>query len=198
LAHEETTTASVEEGNSAEVVAAVEAAATNGTNDAAAAPTHPTPADSQPTSEEVTKLKAQVDEYLALAQRTRAEFANYKKRADREISESKQKGALDALSKGLPIIDDFERAMENIPADLQGNPWTNGVSLLLKKFEKLLNEHEVTALDPVGQPFDPTRHEAIGMDDSDTVASGHVTVTLQKGYISGDKVLRPALVRVAN
>jgi molecular chaperone GrpE len=147
---------------------------------------------------EVSGLKAQAEEYLAGWQRTRAEFANYKKRTDRELSESRQRGALDTLGKILPIVDDFERAMGNIPAELQGNPWTNGVTLLLKKFEKLMAEHEVTVIDPVGEPFDPSRHEAIGMDDSDTVESGHVTVTLQKGYISGDKVLRPALVRVAN
>lgn len=143
-------------------------------------------------------LKAQVEEYLTGWQRTRAEFANYKKRTDKELSESRQRGAMDALTKVLPMIDDFERAMENIPAELQGNPWMNGVSLLLKKFEKLLNEYDVTLIDPVGERFDPSRHEAIGMDDSETVESGHVTVTLQKGYISGDKVLRPALVRVAN
>jgi molecular chaperone GrpE len=149
-------------------------------------------------STEVSTLKAQVEEYLSGWQRTRAEFANYKKRTDRELSESRQKGALETLTKLLPIIDDFERAMGSIPAEMQDNPWTSGVSLLLKKFEKLLSEYDVTVIDPTGQPFDPGRHEAIGMDDSDTVESGHVTVTLQKGYVSGDKVLRPALVRVAN
>ncbi len=142
--------------------------------------------------------QAKLEEYLAGWQRTRAEFANYKKRVEREMSESRQKGALEALAKVLPIIDDFERAMGNIPAELESNPWMNGVTLLLKKFEKLLNEHDVTVMDPVGEPFDPGRHEAIGMDDSDTIESGHVTVTLQKGYVSGDKVVRPALVRVAN
>lgn len=141
---------------------------------------------------------AQVEEYVALAQRTRAEFANYKKRVEREISESKQRGALDAITKTLPVIDDFERAMQNVPPDLQAHSWVSGVGLMLRKFEKLLNEFEVEVIDPVGQVFDPSRHEALGMDESDTIESGHVTVTLQKGYASGDRVLRPALVRVAN
>lgn len=154
-----------------------------------AQPTTETPADD---------TQAKLEEYLAGWQRTRAEFANYKKRVEREMSESRQKGALEALTRVLPIIDDFERAVENIPADLADNPWMGGITLLLKKFEKLLNEHDVTVMDPVGQPFDPGRHEAIGMDESDTIESGHVTATLQKGYISGDKVLRPALVRVAS
>jgi molecular chaperone GrpE len=141
---------------------------------------------------------AQAAEYLAGWQRTRAEFANYKKRVERELSESHQRGALDALVKVLPMIDDFERAMQNVPADLEDHAWISGISMLLRKFEKLLNDFDVQPLDPVGDVFDPSRHEALGMDDSDTIASGHVTVTLQKGYISGDRVLRPALVRVAN
>lgn len=140
----------------------------------------------------------QAAEYLAGWQRTRAEFANYKKRVERELSESHQRGAIDAVVRVLPIIDDFERAMQNVPADLEGHAWINGISMLLRKFDKLLSDFDVQPIDPVGEVFDPSRHEALGMDDSDTIASGHVTVTLQKGYISGDRVLRPALVRVAN
>ncbi|MCU0499399.1 MAG: nucleotide exchange factor GrpE [Anaerolineae bacterium] len=151
-----------------------------------------------PSTEDGGPFKAQAEEYLAGWQRTRAEFANYKKRVDREMSESRQKGAHEALTKILPLIDDFERAMENVPTELSGNPWINGVGLFIKKFEKLLHEFEIQTLDPVGQPFDPSKHEAIGMEDSDTIESGHVTITLQKGYVSGDKVLRPALVKVAN
>lgn len=152
----------------------------------------------EPTEMESDPLKSQTEEYLALVQRTRAEFANYKKRTERELSEAKHRGALDALTSVLPIIDDFERAMENVPADLQGNPWVNGVTLLLRQFEKILSEHDVVAIAPTGENFDPNRHEAIGMEASDSVESGHVTVTLRKGYSSGDRVLRPALVKVAS
>ena len=102
------------------------------------------------------------------------------------------------MTSVLPIIDDFERAMENIPQDMKDNAWVNGISLLLRQFEKMLGEHNVTVINPTGERFDPTRHEAIGMEDSDTVESGHVTVTLRKGYSSGDRVLRPALVKVAS
>lgn len=137
-------------------------------------------------------------EYLAGWQRTRAEFANYKKRVERELKESQQKGALNALAHILPIIDDFERALENVPDDLKDHPWVSGTSLLLPKLHKLLSEYDVERIDPVGEMFDPTRHEAIGMDDSGEHESGRVTQTLQKGYISGDRVIRPALVRVAN
>jgi molecular chaperone GrpE len=144
-------------------------------------------------------LKQEAQTNLEGWQRARADFTNYKKRMERELSESREKTALDTLVKILPIVDDFERAVQNIPADLSQNPWVSGTALILKKFEKLLDEYQVTIIDPVGQPFDPHQHEAVGMDDPvEGIASGHVTVTLQKGYISGERVLRPALVRVAS
>ncbi len=147
---------------------------------------------------ETDTLKSQNDEYLALVQRTRAEFANYKKRTEREMSEARQRGALDAVTSLLPVIDDFERAMENVPQDMKDNAWVNGISLLMRQLEKMLAEYHVVTINPTGERFDPTRHEAIGMEDSDTVESGHVTVTLRKGYSSGERVLRPALVKVAS
>ena len=98
----------------------------------------------------------------------------------------------------MPVIDDFERAMSNVPEQLQGDPWVGGVGMILRKLNKVLEDYNVTVIDPTGEPFDPNRHEAIGMDDSSDMAAGHVTATVQKGYVLGDRVLRPALVRVAN
>lgn len=135
---------------------------------------------------------------LDLLQRTRAEFVNYKKRTERELNERHERGVFDALTQMLPIMDDFERALENVPEHLQDEPWVSGVSMILRKFDKILEQYHVRALDPVGETFDPRQHEAIGMDDTSDYESGQVTVTLQKGYASEDRVLRPALVRVAN
>lgn len=148
--------------------------------------------------EALAAAKAEAQTNMDGWQRARAEFANYKKRTDRELQSARQRASLDTMSSVLPIIDDFERALENLPEDLKGHSWLNGVSLIMKKFEKLLEEHQVDIIDPVGEVFDPRFHEAIGMDDSDEVESGHVTTTLQKGYVSDERVLRPALVRVAN
>ncbi|MCU0511051.1 MAG: nucleotide exchange factor GrpE [Anaerolineae bacterium] len=144
--------------------------------------------------------KARVEAQINLTgwQRERADFANYKRRTDKEMKEARERGSLEAITKMLPILDDFERALTNIPPELQSHPWVSGTALILKKFDKVLDEFAVEVIDPVGQPFDPHRHEAIGTDAStDEIASGHVTVTLQKGYASGERVLRPALVRVA-
>ncbi len=147
---------------------------------------------------ETDSQKSQVDEYLALVQRTRAEFANYKKRTEREMGEARRRGSLDVVTSLLPLIDDFERALDNVPQDLKDNAWVSGVTLMLRQFEKLLGEYEVVTINPTGEAFDPTCHEAIGMEDSEDVESGHVTTTLRKGYSSGDRVLRPALVKVAS
>lgn len=131
-------------------------------------------------------------------QRTLAEFTNYKKRVEKERIELFQRASLDTLKDLLPVIDDFDRAFENIPEDLSDNPWIGGVSMIQRKFETVLEKYEIEPIDPVGEVFDPNLHEAIGTDDSDEVESGHVSVTLQKGYKAGNQVLRPAMVKVAN
>ncbi len=141
--------------------------------------------------------QAQAQEYLEGWQRARAEFANYKKRVERELKDSHSSAAGTVLKDILPVIDDFERAMNNMPEDLQGNSWIGGVTMIQRKLTKILENYNVTIVDPTGELFDPNQHEAIGMEDSDDVESGHITVTMQKGYVLGERVLRPALVRVA-
>ena len=140
------------------------------------------------------ELEAEIERNKQGWQRSVAEFQNYKRRVEREQHNAK----LEVLGKLLPIIDDFERAMENLPDDLQDHPWLGGVNLIQGKFKRLLEEYEVAVINPAGEPFDPNLHQAIAMEDSDEVESGHVIDTLQKGYISGDYLLRPAIVRVAN
>lgn len=149
------------------------------------------------TQAEYEAAQTQAQEYLEGWQRARAEFANYKKRVERELSDSKNTAAGSVLKDILPAIDDFERAMNHVPENLQDEPWVNGVGMILRKLNKVLDTYNVTVLDPTGEVFDPNRHEAISMEDSDDVPSGHVAVTMQKGYLLGDRVLRPALVRVA-
>lgn len=147
---------------------------------------------------QVVELERKAKEHLDGWMRERADFANYKKRVETQLRDSAQNAAVDALVNFLPIIDDFERAMSNIPPELEDNPWLNGISMIQRKFQKMLDDQGVTVLDPVSEVFDPTRHEAVGMEDSSEVESGHVTATLQKGYLHGERILRPALVKVAN
>ncbi len=146
----------------------------------------------------ISELEAEIEKNRQGWQRTLAEFQNYKRRIEREQESTQRIAAFDVITRLLPIIDDFERGMANIPDNLEGEPWLNGIELIQGKFNKLLNEYDVETIDPQGEAFDPTHHQAITMDDSDEVESGHVIETLQKGYISGEHILRPALVRVAN
>ncbi len=163
----------------------------------------------QPTDETAKTPVAELEKLLDEAQRQskanfegwqreRADFSNYKKRVEREMKEIQQNATSSTLMALLPVLDDFERAMANLPEDLKGHSWLDGVSAIQRKFQKTLDEYGIVILDPVGEVFDPSRHEAIGTDTDTTIESGHVTVTLQKGYLSGDRVLRPALVRVAS
>jgi len=146
---------------------------------------------------ELTAAQAKASEYLEGWQRARADFVNYKKRADKERDEAYQNGAVDTFRKLLPVIDDFDRAIANLPADAANNDVIKGFSLIHRKLLGLLENTGVKVINPIGEVFNPSFHEAIGQDESSDVPSGHVSTVLQKGYVYGDKVLRPALVRVA-
>ncbi len=131
-------------------------------------------------------------------QRARAEFANYRKRIDRERSDIYQNATVAVLKQLLPVIDDLDRAMGNVPEDISEHNWAQGVTLIGQKLNALLESNGLVPLSPTGEAFDPNLHEAVGMDETDEFESGHVTVVLQKGYAYGDRVVRPAMVRVAN
>jgi molecular chaperone GrpE len=148
-------------------------------------------------SPEITVLLAKIEEYKDGWQRERAQFANYKRRAETEQREARGRGAEDAVMKMLPVIDDFERVMQVVPEELSSNPWFKGIELAVSKIDKVLADLQIEKIDPTGEVFDPTRHEAIGLEETEDVPSGHVSTTLQKGYVSGGRVLRAALVRVA-
>lgn len=169
-------------------------------SEAPAAANEETPDSSAPkmyTQEQYEEAQAQAREYLDGLQRTRAEFANYKKRTEREMQDRYQFGSVDALKSLLPVIDDFERAFSSIPADLKDNTWVSGVLMIQRKFDRLLEQYGIGQIDPTGQPFNPAHMEAVGEDEAGETPSGHVSATLQKGYVVGERVLRPALVRVA-
>jgi molecular chaperone GrpE len=144
----------------------------------------------------IEQAEARAAEFLDSLQRERATFQNYKKRVERERAEQSQAAAGAVLVKLLPTLDDFYRAMDAVPAD-QRNQWFEGVALILRKFERFLKDEGVVEIEAQGQPFDPAQHEAIGLDGSTDAESGTITQVLQRGYRHGERVLRPAMVRVA-
>jgi len=147
---------------------------------------------------QLSEAQAKAAEYLDSWQRERASFANFRKRADKEREDLFQTAAVETYKKLLPVIDDFERAIGNVPADRAEDELLKGFTLIHRKFLTLLEGAGIKAVDPKGELFNPALHEALGHDDTNAVASGHVSTVLQKGYLYGDKVLRPALVRVAS
>ena len=146
--------------------------------------------------EQLEQAEARATEYLDSLQRERASFQNYRKRVERERAEQAELLASRLLLKLLPILDDFDRAMAAIPEADRG-PWFDGVALIQRKLERFIADEGVTEIEALGQPFDPTRHEAVAVDHDTDAASGTILDVMQRGYMHGDRVLRPALVRVA-
>ena len=148
-------------------------------------------------SEELEQVSAQAAEYLDGWQRARAELANYKKRVERERREAYQRAAADILTQYLDILDDLERALEDRPTEGEAANWADGIELVHRKFRGLLDTYDVEPIDAAGQPFDPNVHEAISHEETDEAKPGYVIDVVKQGYRMGDRVLRPALVRVA-
>ncbi len=147
---------------------------------------------------ECDQLKAQAAENLDGWQRARAEFANYKRRVEAERMELAANAGAEALKRVLPAVDDFERAVQTLPADFKDNPWVNGVLMVQRKLNAALEQTGITplAVNP-GDTFDPNVHEAVTHEDSDQFGSEQIIGEVQRGYKIGDRVLRPAMVRVA-
>jgi len=140
------------------------------------------------------EAEAKVAEHLDGWQRAQAEFVNYKNRVlrDQELMRNTMKG--DAIKKYLPVLDDLERALQNRPA---GDSWADGIELIARKLQSVFESEGVTRIEAEGKPFDPNFHEAISHEPSEDVESGRVIAVVQNGYMLGERVIRPALVRVA-
>ena len=148
--------------------------------------------------DQLKQAKAEAAENLDGWQRARAEFANYKRRTDAERIELSANAGADVLKRVLPIVDDFDRAAATLPDELKSQPWVNGVMLVHRKLTSLLEQSNVKpiAAKP-GDAFDPNLHEAITHEDAEQIESGHIIGEVQRGYKLGERVLRPAMVRVA-
>ena len=143
---------------------------------------------------EVEKLKAERDALLDRLARLQAEFDNARKRAVRDQQEFREFAAADVIKNFLPILDSFERALK---AGGDSSDFRNGIELIYRQFQDALQKIGVQPIVAMGQPFDPRIHEAVEMVDSTEVPDHHVLDELQRGYKYKDRLLRPAMVRVA-
>jgi molecular chaperone GrpE len=143
---------------------------------------------------QLEEAKAKLAESVNGWQRSQADFQNYKRRVERdnEMMHAHMKGEI--VKKILPVLDDLERAMKNRPAD---EPWADGMELVMRKFQTILEGESVKKIEAEGVEFNPNFHEAISNEPSEEVESGYVIAVVQNGYMLGERVIRPALVRVA-
>ncbi len=145
----------------------------------------------------LAQAQSQAAEYLDGWQRVQAEFANYRKRQEAERTQMLAYANAGLLKKLLPVVDDFDRAIEQLPTDAEHLPWAQGVLLIRKKLDAILESEGVKAIDADGQAFDPAYHEAVTYEQAEGFEEGRIIGVVQRGYTLNDRVLRPALVRVA-
>lgn len=154
--------------------------------------------------EQVTALQTaleemdnKAEEYLDGWQRARAEFANYKKRVLRENMDIRQVARGEVIKLYLDIADDLERALQEKPETGDSETWAEGIEIIFQKLRARLESEGIKPMKAMGEDFDPNIHEALMKEESEEFESGKIIEVMQEGYWIGDKVLRPALVRVA-
>ena len=162
--------------------------------DAPADVTVPTPNPTAELEAKVAQLEKDKKEERDKLLRALADVENMRKRTKREIDDARFDTKQKMLKEMLPVVDNLERAIEH--AGAEPNPIVEGVQLVLRQFTTAFERLDVNPIEAAGQPFDPNLHEAISQAESD-LPPGTVVQVLQRGYRSGDKLLRPALVVVA-
>jgi molecular chaperone GrpE len=140
------------------------------------------------------------DEYLDLAKRTKADFENFRKRMSSEVQAAAARGKAEVIRDVVPVLDDLERALEAAGLDPEGDSedaLAHGVLLVFRSLRDSLGRQGVEAIDPKGEKFDPTAHEALSTQATDGVEPGVVVEVMQKGYRLGEQLVRPARVVVS-
>lgn len=146
-------------------------------------------------AEDVEKLKAEASVNLENWKRERADFVNYKKIIERDEKTLRSNVKIDVIRKYLPVMDDLELALKVLPEDSKEKAWFCGIELIYKKLQNILDSEGVVKIS--ADEFDPTRHEAITFEPCPEHKSGEIIEVVKQGYMLGDRVLRPAQVRVA-
>lgn len=148
-------------------------------------------------SKKQTELEQQIGELTQDLQRTRADFENYRKRADEEKARARETGATSMIIKLLPVVDTIERAIDVIPQDLAENQWVKGIAGVGKQLAKQLDALEIKKIDATpGAPFNPDIHQAVQFDEESEGETEVIAEELQPGYTLNGVVIRHAMVKV--
>lgn len=168
---------------------------------AAAAPAVEGPPPMEVLERELEAAKAKAAEHLDGWLRAQAEFQNYRKRVERDRAEMQQDLTGKIIARYLEVLDDLDRALKHQPTEADGAAalarWAQGIGAIHRKFQNVLEAEGVSRIEAEGQTFDPNLHEAVVHEESDAHTSGQITEVLRHGYKIGDRVIRPALVKVA-
>ena len=154
-------------------------------------------ADVQALQQELDKQKELAKRHLDQWKRSAADMENYRKRVEKERAELVKLGPAGLMRTLLPVLDDFERALMTVPDTLGRLTWIEGVALIERKLQVALEQQGLKEIEALGKPFDPVMHEALLQEESKSCPDGHVATVLQRGYVLHDRVLRPAMVKVA-
>ncbi len=146
--------------------------------------------------DELAQAMAERDDYLDQLQRSRAEFLNFKRRSELERGQLRQFVSRDVLAQFLPVIDDFERALATLPDDERENGWAKGFSMIQAKLTGTAERLGAARIEALGQPFDPSVHEAVATEPGST--GSNVVEVYQNGYRIGDVLVRPAMVKTGD
>ena len=145
--------------------------------------------------EQLDEERSKAQSYMANWQRAAADYQNFKRRVEQEREEVGRLASAALIINLLPLVDDIERALQNVDPRLAGLTWVDGIRLIHRKFQALLEMNGVEEIEADGQAFDPTVHEAVAFGEGE---DGKVTGVVQKGYKLAGRVLRPAMVVVGN
>jgi molecular chaperone GrpE len=145
----------------------------------------------------IEELTARNEDLLDKYRRSLAEFANYRKRQDREREQHAWHTRAQVVRRLLDPLDDFARALASVPAEHADSPWVTGVALIDRKLRQLLEEYDVRPIEALGKPFDPNYHSALMQEHSADFPEGAVMEEIQTGYTMSGQVLRPTVVKVS-
>lgn len=148
-------------------------------------------------TEQLAQAQAQAAEYLDNWRRATADLSNARKRMQREMDDVRAAAAERVLERLLPVVDDVERAFTAVPTEYANSDWINGFRLIQRKLQLLLDSEGVQPIPVEGQSFDPALHHAVTHEEAGGYTEGQIIGEVTRGYRLGEKVLRPAQVRVA-
>lgn len=147
-------------------------------------------------AEQLRALQEERDNLVDQLQRSRAEFINYRRRTDQERALVRSVVTRDVLAQFLPVVDDFQRALDAIPVEEREKGWEKGIELIASKLRGVLDRAGVKEIDALHQPFDPSVHEAVATEPGSK--GTHVVEVYQTGYKLGDELMRPAMVKTGD